>query len=215
MNVKSVERMNNKVLLIKTWNTINYPQKKIGSAEIKIISYPSGIYHMQGVNGYKYFEVLNKIRVTTLKINGKTVMVDDPLHWYGMEGLARNSHGKVLVAGLGLGLIVHHLINYPAVSKIDVYEINKEVIELIIPLLPKDKRINIINDDFFKEPFKKKHYDTIILDLWVGKNNDFKICGTNEKVPIFSYYARVKANYPNSKVFVWGVKILEMNPSIG
>lgn len=206
--------MQQETLCIKEWNTINYPESKVGNAEIDIIPYTKGTYLMEGVKGYTFFEVEKKIRITILKINGKQVMVDDPLHWIGMEELAKHSTGNVCVAGLGLGLIVHHLIKNPNVSSIEVFEINKDVIELISPLLPKDKRIKIINDDFFKEPFREKHYDTIIIDLWVGENGNFEICGTKQKVPMLSYYQRIKFNNLQSRVFVWGMKDPIINPAI-
>jgi hypothetical protein len=201
------------LLVVNKWDTINYPEKKIGNAEIEIVPYSKGVYLMEGVRGYNFFELTHKIRVTTLKINGYTVMVDDPLHWIGMEELAKHSTGKVCVAGLGLGLVVHHLVKNTKVTEIDVFEINKDVIRLIKPLLPKDNRINIINDDFFKEPFRKKHYDTIIIDLWVGDNGNFEICGTGEKVPILTYYTRVKSNTPSSRVFLWGIRDKIANPA--
>ena len=87
------------------------------------------------------------------------------------------------------------------------------MIKLISPLLPKDNRIKIINYDFFKEPFKEKQYDTIIIDLWVGNNGDFEICGTKQKVPMLSYYQRIKFNNPQSKVFIWGARNPEINPA--
>ena len=206
--------MQQEILCVNKWDTINYPERKIGSAEIKIVPYTKGIYLMEGVKGYTFFEVQHKIRVTTLKINDETVMVDDPLHWIGMEELAKHSNGNVCVAGLGLGLIVHHLINNSKVDNIDVFEINKDVINLISPLLPNDSKINIINDDFFKEPFRHKRYDTIIIDLWVGENGDFEICGTKEKVPMLSYYQRVQFNNPQSKVFMWGIRDPLINPAL-
>lgn len=200
-------------LCVNEWNATNYPEKKVGNVEIKIVHYTKGLYRMENVKGYEYLEVKRKIRVTTLKINNETVMVDDPLHWIGMEELAYHSVGNVCVAGLGLGLIVHHLINNQNIESIDIFEINKDVIDLISPLLPKDKRINIINDNFFTEPFRQKKYDTIIIDLWVGENGNFEICGTKEKVPMLLYYTRVKFNNPQSKVFMWGIRDSTINPA--
>ena len=205
--------MEQKTLIIDKWNPINYPKITKGTAKIDITNYKKDIYLMEGVGGYTFFKVKNKIKVTILKINNKVVMVDDPLHWIGMEELAKHSTGKVLVAGLGLGLIIYHLIKNKKVESIDIFEINPDVIYLVSPLLPKDDRINIIHDDFFKEPFRKKEYDTIILDLWVGEYGNFEICGTKQKVPMLPYYYRIKFNNPDSKVFMWGVKDPEMNPA--
>ncbi|MBU0778149.1 hypothetical protein KKF82_07810, partial [Patescibacteria group bacterium] len=67
------------------------------------------IYLMEGVRGYGKYYVKKPIPVTSLKIGRETVMVDDPLQWYGMQDLARHCKGKVLIGGLGLGLILHAL----------------------------------------------------------------------------------------------------------
>lgn len=205
--------MQQKTLIIDEWKTIDYPKCDNNSAKIDIINYKKGIYLMENVKGYAFFEVENKIEVRVLKIKDKIVMVDDPLHWIGMKELAQHSTGKILVAGLGLGLIIHHLIKNKKVESIDVVEVNQDVINLVSPLLPKDKGIKIINGNFFKEPFRKREYDTIILDLWVGEYGHFEICGTKQKVPMLPYYYRVKFNNPNSKVFMWGIKDSEINPS--
>lgn len=201
-------------LKIDKWCTdINYPEKRIGSAELKKINYSKGLYHMENVCGYKYFNLKKRTQIQTLKIKDKIVMVDDPLHWIGMQKLAENSKGSVLVAGLGLGLIVYHLVKNKNVNKIEVYEINKDVIKLVTPFLPKDKRIKIIEKSFFTEPYRSKFYETIIIDLWVGNRGKFVICGTDKDVPIFSTYIRTKINSPRSKVFVWGIKDSSINPA--
>lgn len=213
MKELAIKILNQEILRITNWKVIDYPEKKVGNVEIKIIPYTEGIYLMENVKGYKFFEVQKKINIHALKIDGRIVMVDDPLHWIGMEELAKHSSGSICVAGLGLGLIVHHLVNNKDVSSIEVFEINKNVIELISPLLPEDNRIKIINGDFFKEPFREKHYDTMIIDLWVGENGDFEICGTRQKIPMLTYYQRIKLNNPQSKIFMWGAKNPEINPA--
>lgn len=143
----------------------NYPSKEIGSAKICKDWYREGLYLMEGVAGYDFFWVKNKIPLTILQINGKTVMVDDPLHSIGMKKLAECSSGKVLVGGLGLGIIIHYLEKNPNVESVDVVEFNQDVIRLIEPLTPKTKT-KIYLGSIFDNKWKKGKYDTIILDLW-------------------------------------------------
>ena len=132
-----------KILEIDEWADIGYPSQKLGDVEITHTNYNKGYYTMENVKGYDIFKVNKKIKVTVLKIKNKQVMVDDPLHWIGMQDIAEKSSGNVCVAGLGLGLIIHHLVKNSEVQHIDIYEINKEVIELIFPLLPKDKELKL------------------------------------------------------------------------
>jgi len=101
--------------------------------------YTPGFYKMFGVKGYDLFEVRKTIPVTCLEFKHRsrweTLMVDDPLHWYGMEEMAEFATGKTLVAGLGLGLILFHLVKRP-VDLITVVEIDPLVVQLITPFIP-------------------------------------------------------------------------------
>ncbi len=173
-----------KVLFIKNFETpyTNLPDLIYGKARITHVIYEDGLYRMEGVYGYSYYELLKPIKVTLLQVKTrvnrkrkwKTWMVDDPLHWYGMKEFSeRCRNGNVLVAGLGLGLIVHHLAKRKDITEIIVVEKNRDVIGLIKPCLSFDKRIKIIHGNYYKwiEKFaeKRKHFDNIIVDLWVGK----------------------------------------------
>lgn len=157
-----------RVLKIKNWKTVDYPEKRYKSASITKTVYKEGYYLMEGVDGYDLFQVLKPITVTELRINNNVVMVDDPLHWIGMQRLAEACKGKVLIGGLGLGLILRHLKRNKNVSKIVVVEINKDVIELIKPLLPEDKRVSIYLGNVLDFEWRTLYkWDTIVLDLWV------------------------------------------------
>lgn len=138
-------------LNIIEWETpaTKYPLIKVGSVEICRIKQKAGYYYMEGVRGYDYYHHAMKIPVTCLKIGTETVMVDDPLHWIGMQDLAKAMKGKVLIAGLGLGLVLHALWDNKEVTEIHVIEYNKDVIRIMKNNMPKDDRIKIISDDFW------------------------------------------------------------------
>ena len=208
----------NKLLQVKDWHTINYPNKKVGSAEIVKTKYNPGTYLMEGVDGYYFWENKKDIPITELRINGEVVMLDDPLHWHGMRLLAEASYGKVFVGGLGLGLVLHHLLNNPKVTQIDVYELNKDVIDLVAPLLPKNNKIWIFNGDILTEPWRKKEYDVIINDIWVKDHTGkFEAAGTKEKwngQQLNDCLLRTTINNPKTKVFIWGVRDREHNPAV-
>lgn len=138
-------------LEITEWETpaTKYPLIKTGSVEISRINQTAGYYRMEGVRGYDYYHHAKKIPVTCLRIGKETVMVDDPLHWIGMQDLAKAMTGKVLIAGLGLGLVLHALRDNKEVTEIHVIERNKDVIGLMKHNMPQDDRIKIISDDFW------------------------------------------------------------------
>jgi hypothetical protein len=199
--------------IVRTWKALKYPQKKVRSAEIAHINYDHGHYLMEMVNGYSAYYLYKKSKITSLKINGETVMVDDPLHWYGMMGLAKECKGKVFVAGLGLGIILHHLVKNKDVTQIDVLEINPDVIELVKPLIPEDLRINIIEGDAFKWADTHYDYDTFVFDLWV-KTGEIWSENLPSKNDVMLAMVYAKTHNPGAKVYIWGERDPALNPSV-
>lgn len=201
----------------KTWNTpaTKYPTQTVGSASIVRTKQPRGYYRMEAVDGYIFYQCMNPIPLTALIIDGKTTMVDDPLHWLGMKALARHSVGKVYVAGLGLGLIVHALATNPKVTHIHVVEINADVGALVYPLLPKGNNIKVFHGNALQKCDRPNisDYDTIILDLWVKGHDD-----PPEDNPFPSMAKAIKWAFSNIKadasVWVWGIGDHRLNPSI-
>jgi len=195
----------------------DYPLEKVGSAELKRSYDHQNVYIMEGVNNSDFCCVENKIPITSIKINNRVWMVDIPSHWEGMQRLAEHSEGNVLVGGLGLGLVLHALRKNPKVKKIDVYEINKDVIELMKDKIPKD--ITIHNENVFSfadERIIKQIEgeeitdcpDTIILDTWVGRGT--KTIGYE----MTTAKARFMAACPNSKLYIWGTRNQKLNPAV-
>lgn len=200
------------VLKIKDWKTpaTEYPLRRVGTAEITRENYKRGFYWMEGVDGYIFFKVLKPIPVTNLEIDGEIWMVDDPLHWIGMQRLAEHSEGRVLVGGLGLGLVIHALDKNPKVKEVDVAEINKDVIDLIKPLIPM-RKVKIHNRNVLE--MASDRYDTVILDLWVYSENSGIDRGQmyTEMIETWAFF---KATNPESKVYVWGTGDSGMNPAV-
>ena len=199
-------------LKIYSWETpaTRYPLMKSGEAWLSRKSYTKGFYIMEGVRGYDYFTVKKPIPVTSLMVGKETWMVDDPLHWYGMQDLAKAARGRVLVAGLGLGLVIHALEDNESVTNIDVVEINMDVINLITPLIGMSKT-NIIKDDLWRYLYRTEEaYDTCILDIWVYGETDRIRTGYSMIAAIGS----VSTRYPSAKVYVWGIRDPKWNPAV-
>ncbi len=199
--------INDKVVKIRNWKTpaTDYPEKEFGSARIVKGKYTKGYYHNYGVGGYEYFEIGKSIPVVSLEIKDndrdgsigewKTWMVDDPPHWWSMKNYADGSSGRVLVAGLGLGLVTGELLKNVDVDSITVVERNKDVIGLIRPFLPDaiDVEFSIVNKDFFdfiNEVGNDKEFDRIIVDIWVTGSIEETLRVLNDEVRPFSYYMR-------------------------
>lgn len=211
-----MENNEDEIIKISKWHTpaTDYPEKQVGSARIKHGFYNYGYFNNYGVRGYKYFEVTKQIPVTSLEIKDEkskiwhTWMVDDPPHLWSMQDYARNSIGKVLVAGLGLGLVAHELLSNIDVDSITVIERNKDVIDLISPLLPKAEgvKFQIINKDFYDFIHESEEdFDRIIVDLWTSGSIEETKRILHEEVVPFSYYLKIK--YPDASIVFHGFKI--------
>lgn len=201
------------IIDISEWETpaTNYPITNVGTARIIRSKYQKGLYHNYGVNRFDYFQVTKPISVTALQIKNEKWedwMVDDPPHWWSMQNYARNSTGRVLVAGLGLGLVTHQLLDSVDIDSITVIEINEDVINLISPLLPKAEnvKLEIISDDFYKFINETKDpFDRIIIDLWTTGSGEETLKILNEEVRPLTYY--IEKLFPDSSVVFHGFGI--------
>jgi hypothetical protein len=82
-------------------------------------------------------------------------------------------NGETLFFGLGLGLLILPLLNDPSVTKIDIVEIDTNVIDYVynkkIKPLDINNKINIINQNAFNFTTTNT-YDYILIDIWSEKN---------------------------------------------
>lgn len=113
---------------------------------------------------------------TGLRINGSLVMSDTPDeirdHWLPI----RQSRGRCLVNGLGLGVVVNGMLMNSEVEHVTVIEINEDVISLVAPHWKAryGSRLTIIHDDALKyKPQKGVRYGMVWHDIWGA------ICGDN------------------------------------
>lgn len=212
--------LSNFAIDISKWKTpmTDYPLRELRSARIRRENYKKGYYRNYGVRGCEIFRVVEEIPVTLLEIkdcNGlkndewETWMVDDPPHWWSMKDYAKRSVGRVLVAGLGLGLVVWGLVDNVDIDSVTVIEINKDVIELISPLLPiKDidkygACFRIINTDFCN--FVKEtdeDFDRIIVDIWTTNSKEETEKVYEEEVKPLAYM--LKERFPEASVVFHG-----------
>lgn len=102
---------------------------------------------------------------------GEVVMSDTDMEKRTNANFVRKAHGKVLVGGLGIGLILLAIQDKPEVEKIVVVEKRHEVIALIKDQLTLNSKVEIINADVWEyEPAEK--FNTIYMDIWNYINTD-------------------------------------------
>ncbi len=158
------------------WKTpvSNIPAGSSGRFHIVKRKSPAGLSFETG-NSSGIEEVLftNEVIFTQLKDNPekKTIpwMSDTPMELYTAQDLAmRSTGGRILIGGLGLGLITHLLANRRDVTEIVVVEIEPDVIKLVKDYLP--PMVKVIEGNFLhvmgELSQKNEHFDTIIADIW-------------------------------------------------
>lgn len=125
-------------------------------------------------------------RYVKLSHNGECVMSDTDTEKRTNSSFVINAHGKVLIGGLGIGLILLAIQDKEEVWHITVVEKNKEVIELVGSQLPLNSKVHIVHDDVFEyKPLFK--YNTIYMDIWNYINSDVY---EREMKPLISRYRR-------------------------
>lgn len=110
-----------------------------------------------------------------LFVDGCLMMSDTDMEKSTNRDFIKNAHGDVMIAGLGIGLILHNLeqkVKTGEVTSITVYEKYQDVIDLIAPYyqhLP----ITIKCEDILEyKPPKGETYDTIYFDIWPSISTD-------------------------------------------
>jgi hypothetical protein len=183
-----------------------YPRSRRGSARIATAWYEPGVYDCYKVKNFDYFFAVRRLYITTLKIDGKVWMVDDPPHWWAMQEHAEAFEGHVVCAGLGLGLMVHALLENPKVTRITVVERNLDVIDLIDEFVA-DEKLEIINEDWYEfDPRSIPDADGVLFDLYVGSGVSFFGAACQECAQIYERW-----NNPEMTVRVHGLP----NPLVG
>lgn len=81
--------------------------------------------------------------------------------------------GKVLINGLGMGMLLEAILHKPDVTHVRVIEIDQDVIDLVGPHFASDPRVEIIHADAFTyKPQKGEYFDYVWHDIWDNISSD-------------------------------------------
>lgn len=108
-----------------------------------------------------------------IREDGRVWMTVTPNEINTIQPAVRESHGKVLTYGLGLGYYAFHALLKPDVTSVTVVERNPQVIEvfrrLLLPFFPRQEALRIIQADAFdyaEHIVPAEGYDVVFTDLW-------------------------------------------------
>ena len=102
---------------------------------------------------------------TRLVMNGGTMMSDTPAEQADHRWFVKNATGRVLVTGLGIGMVAMALAAKPDVVSVTVLENDPDVIGLVAPHM--DPKITVIEADAHKHRFPRgTTFDAVWNDIW-------------------------------------------------
>lgn len=85
-----------------------------------------------------------------LYCNGKLIMSNTPAEVNDHYKFIQKAKGKVLIGGLGLGMVLKCLLEKKDVTKVVVVEQSTDVIKLVAPSYTNDLRVEIVNANIFE-----------------------------------------------------------------
>ncbi len=102
--------------------------------------------------------------------NWKVVMSDVPPEikdHYKVLQQAQTRGGKVLINGLGLGMVLKGILSFPNVTHVDVVELDSDVIKLVAPTYNTGPRVTIYHGDAFNMEWAKgARWNVVWHDIW-------------------------------------------------
>lgn len=97
--------------------------------------------------------------------NGCIIMSNTPAEINDHLEFIRKASGKVLVGGLGLGMVIKYLLEKESITKVTVIEQSQDVIKLVACAYTNDPRVEIVNANIF-EYKPSELYDCAWFDIW-------------------------------------------------
>jgi hypothetical protein len=104
---------------------------------------------------------------TRLMRGSVLVMSDTPAEVSDHREAIRRAHGRVLIHGLGLGMVLKAMLAREQVERVDVVEVSEDVIRLVAPTYTADPRVHIHHGDAITFRFPAgQAFDVVWHDIW-------------------------------------------------
>lgn len=157
------------------------PEGISGDWEIKkysVSKHDAEIFNIRGAfssMGHYSIQPGNYIKLT---YKDDVVMSDTPNELSSHRMFVWDAKGRLLIVGLGLGIVLRAVLDKKKVSHVTVIEKSEDVIKLVAPRFENDikykNKVKIIHADIFEwKPEKLEKFDYAWFDIW----ND--VCITN------------------------------------
>lgn len=103
--------------------------------------------------------------------DGKIIMSNTPAEINDHYKFIQKAQGKVLVGGLGLGMVLKCLLEKESVTKVVIVEQSPDVIKLVAPAYTNDPRVKIVHTSIF-DYIPDERYDCAWFDIWDDISGD-------------------------------------------
>lgn len=140
-------------------------------------------------------------KLKLIKEGHRLLMSDSPQEMFLQYDAYKNAKGRVLTAGLGLGLYANMIAKKDNVKEVIVVEIDKDIIKLA---KPKNKKIKVIQGDIWNFIRKtKEKFDYAYIDIHYHTGEwEYK----QTVLPMKKIFDK---RFPNMPVDFWGEKEME------
>ena len=140
------------------------PEGKVGIAELTHFEVPEDYIDFSAISHGGISPAPGKYM--RLCVNGTLMMSDTKQEMMQNWQIMYTAFGKVLIGGLGLGVVLQRILQRKEVDHVTVVEKYQDVIDLVGPHY-RSKRVTLICDDVLTwKPPKGEKYQTIYFDIW-------------------------------------------------
>lgn len=144
------------------------PEGVIGVAKIEHREVPEFGARMAAIRGQR----LSAGTFCYLSVGGTLYMSDTDNERFTNYDVLRESHGNVLIAGLGIGMILHPILAKREVTSVTVIEKYQDVVDLVGPTVRHPKLIIECADIYEWKPSKTRKFNVIYFDVWPSQSTD-------------------------------------------
>lgn len=137
---------------------------KITNYEFKVEEDP--LFNLRALRDGGSMFVMKEGKYVRLHVNGELMMSDTHMERISNRGFIYHAHGKVLIAGLGIGLVLKNILDKEEVKEVIVIEKYQDVIDLVAPKFDNPKLKIICADIHEWKPAKGEKFNVIYFDIW-------------------------------------------------
>lgn len=116
-------------------------------------------------------QVVSAGSYVTLIMDGRVMMSDTDAEKMSNYAFIKKANGRVLIAGLGIGMLLHNILDKSEVKSVTVIENNSDLIDIVAPMFA-HKKLTVIDADIFEWSTNGLKYDCIYFDIWSTVDTD-------------------------------------------